>query len=61
MHVFLDLGKEKVFLWSPQALEGICKKLDRIIVQGVADFLMPLYTMASELFSESNCPWIIQN
>lgn len=61
MHISLGLDKEKVFTQSPQALEGICKKLDRIIVQGVADFLMPLYTMASELFSESKRPWIIQN
>jgi len=54
------LEKEQIFTWSPQALEFICEKLDRIIVQGIANFLMPLYSMACELFSESNCPWIIQ-
>lgn len=53
--------KKRIFTWCLQALKIICKKLARIIVQGVPDFLMSLYSMANKLFSESNCPWIIQN
>lgn len=53
--------EKQVFTLSPQALEVISKKLARIIVQGVPDFLMPLHSIAGELCSESNFPWIIQN
>lgn len=53
--------EKQVFMQSPQTLEVICKKLAWIIVEGVADFLMPFHGVATELFSDSNFPWIIQS